>query len=448
MDRSFGGFFINGGGGGSPKPPTTNQLAAGDFILPDNTTGPVTYLLPTAPENLAMIQWIEGVVSFATNKLVFQNTDKPIMGLAEPLEITTAGAGGSLVYFDALGYWKLYLTNQAGQISSGGGSNGNSVINQSTITSPTNNQSGIQANFSLTCANFGTTPVLADSLLRYEWQLATDSAFSNLLWSSSTTAPSATPTATIPSGTRVYARVRNVGMNYGAGGWSTTVSFVVAAIAGPTSVTIAGATLASGGVTHQFTINSSAWSGSGTHVSSQFQVLTIGGTVVYDSNELVGAIVSHKPFDAGFRPVSLTDYTVRVRYKLSTGQWTEYTSSSLRTGNGAFTAASTSYQTSYYSSRQFNALTSWYTTGGSIDPYGASAPYYICYAGDGNSGEAEWVCDPGNPLASAPGNYNQQAMGYPSIGGPYPRTVVTTQKVTNDLVQYNTSAITQKWTES
>lgn len=448
QDGYLASISSSGGSGGDSLGSANTQLIAGDYFVPDNENGIAYYDAPVAPNNLASIEWIAGPVSFAVNKLVIRNTDKPIMGLNEPLEITTEGAGGKLVYFESLGYWKVYLNSQAGSANGSGGGGSSNVINQLSITSPTNDQAGVQANFSLTSTAFATTPALADSLSQYEWQVATDPAFSNLLWAGASGSNTVTPTASIPNGTRVYVRARAVGSTYGAGAWSPVVTFTVAAIAGPSSVTIAGTDLASGGKTHQFTINSAAWSGSGTHVSSQFQVLTIGGTVVYDSNELVGAIVSHKPFDAGFRPVSLTDYTVRVRYKLNTGQWTEYTSSSLRTGNGAFTAANTSYQTSYYSAWTYNALTSWYTVGGSNDPYGASAPYYICYAGDGNSGEAEWVCDPGNPLASAPGNYDQQAMGYPSIGGPYPRTVVTTQKVTDIRVQYNTSAITQKWTES
>lgn len=446
MDRSFGGFFINGGGGGSPKPPTTNQLAAGDFILPDNTTGPVTYLLPTAPENLAMIQWIEGVVSFATNKLVFQNTDKPIMGLNEPLEITTAGSGGKLVYFQVLGYWKLYLNSQAGKTASGNAVN--NVVNRLTITSPTAEQVGVPVNFSLTSTNFGTTPSLADSLDHYEWQVATDIAFSNLLWSGTSTSASVAPIATIPAGTRVYTRVRGVGSVYGAGEWSAIVTFVVASIVGPTNVTISGTMLASGGVTHKFSVQSTAWNGNGTHVSSQVQILTTGGTVVYDSAELVGAIVTHTPFDNGFRPTNLTDYVARVRYKLSTGQWTDYTSSPLRTGNGAFTTINTTFQTSRYSDYVYNALTSWYTVGGSNDPYGSPAPYYICYADNGTGGDAQWECDPGNPTANAPGNYNPAEMGAPTISAPYPRTVVTTQKVSSIRYDYNTSRSTQSWTES
>lgn len=435
-----------GGGNGSPEQPVSNQLTAGDFFVPDNSGGVATYLAPTSPANFATIEWVEGPVSFATNKLVIQNTDKPIMGKSEPLEVTTAGAGGKMIYYDALGYWKVYLNSQAGSVSGGSGGTSN-VINKLTVTSPTNEQSGVPANFSLACTAFATTPALADSLSRYEWQLATDTSFNNLLWSGSTTTNAATPVAVIPSGTRVYVRVRAVGASYGAGAWSDLVTFVVAAIAGPTSVSITGTDLASGGKTHQFTITSTAWSGGGTHTASQFQVLTTGGTVVYDSNELAGAIVSHKPFDAGFRPTNLTDYSARVRYKLASGQWTDYTSTALRTGNGAFTTASTSFQTSRWSSWTFNALTSWYTAGGGNDPYGEPAPYHICYADDGIGQGVEWVCDPGNPTANAPAGYNPASMGAPLVSAPYPRTSVTTQMVTSELTQYNTSTNTQKWTE-
>lgn len=435
----------SGSGVTPPIQPVTNQLNAGDFFVPDNAAGPATYLVPLAPANFATIQWIEGEVSFATNKLILQNTDKPIMGLSEPLEVTSAGAGGKLVYFESLGYWKVYLNSQAG--SSASIQAPSSVIQRPTLTSPTQDQSGVQANFGLTSTSFTTTPALADSLSRYDWQLATDSSFNNLLWSGSTSIASASPSAVIPNGTRVYARMRSVGVNYGVSEWSPVVSFVVAAVAGPTTVTIAGTQLASGGVTHQFTVQSSVWSGSGTHVASQVQVLTTGGTVAYDSGEIAGAVVSHKPFDSGFRPTNLTDYVAKVRYKLSTGQWTDYTSSALRTGNGAFTSVSTTFQTSYYSQRTINALTSWYTVGGSNDPYGEPAPYHICFADTGTGQSAQWVCDPSDPLGNPPGDYHPD-MGQPLVSEPYPRTVVTTQRVTNDQVSYNTSVNTQKWTES
>lgn len=98
-----------------PKQAAT-QLMAGDYFVPVNTAGPAFHDAPTTPSDLATVEWIEGAVSFAVNKLVIRNTDKPIMGLNEPLEITTAGAGGKMIYFAALGYWKVYLTNQAGTI--------------------------------------------------------------------------------------------------------------------------------------------------------------------------------------------------------------------------------------------------------------------------------------------------------------------------------------------
>ena len=459
IDALDNGGGIGGGSSGAigsgstttPKLPVT-QLVASDYFVPNNAAGIAYYDAPVNPANYATVEWIEGPVSFAVNKLVIRNTDKPIMGLNEPLEVTTPGSGGKLVYFESLGYWKLYLTNQAGQLggSSGGGGSSNSIVNQLTITSPTQNQAGVQANFSVTTSAFGTTPELADSLLHYQWQVATDSAFNNLLWSGTSTITTVTPTAAIPSGTVVYVRVRAVGNSYGAGAWSTTVSFTVASIAGPTSVAVAGTTLASGGVTHQFTINSAAWSGTGTHVSSQFQVLTTSGVVVYDSNEVVGAIVTHNPFNNNFRPTNLTDYVARVRYKLSTGQWTDYSTSNLRTGNGAFTSSNTSYQTGHVSYWTFNALTSWATLGGNNNPYGLSSFYHICYANDGVVGiDLQWVCDPANPTAGAPQTYfnNQQWLGAPHVGSTFPRTSVTTQRVSSFNTYYNTSRSTQKWTE-
>lgn len=435
-----------GGGGTQPTEPISNQLKAGDFFVPDNSGGPATYIMPEEPANLATITWMEGEVSFATHKLILQISDKPIMNLNENFEVTSAGAGGKMVYFEALGYWKVYLDTQAGSTTASG-PNGTNPVNTPVISSPTNEQAGLIAVFTATCNLFGTTPVLADSLRHYEWQLATDTSFNNLLWAGNTTTNSASPNATIPADTRVYLRVRFVGVTYGAGQWSSLVTFVVGGIAGPTAVTISGTQLASGGVTHQFTVQSTAYSGASTHASSQFQVLNGAGTVVYDSGELAGAIVSHKPFDSNFRPTNLTDYTARVRYKLATGQWTQYTSTALRTGNGNFTSSYTVRNTSYWSNRSINALTSVYELSGASNPHGGSSPYHICFAGDGNSGPAEWVCDPGNPLVNAPPEFNLQDDGYPAISATFPRTVWSTAKITSERVDRNTTVATQAWTE-
>lgn len=441
---------------GSTKPTRAQtQLVDGDYFIPQNDSAVVYHDAPLAPADLATIEWIAGPVSFATNKLVIRNTDKPIMGLNEPLEITSDGVGGKLVYFESLGYWKVYLTSQASAAPGSGGTPGNggtpsNVINQLTITSPTNEQAGVQATFGLTSSGFTTTPAIADTLLRYEWQIAADTAFANLLWVGTSLVNSVMPGATIPSGTRVYVRVRGIGGIYGAGAWSMPVTFVVAAIAGPSSVTIAGTTLASGGRTHQFTVQSAAYSGPSTHTATQVQVLTTSGTVVYDSGELAGAIVSHVPFDNNFRPTNLTDYIARVRYKLATGQWTDYTTTSVRTGNGAFTSVSTSFQTGSVTSWTYNALTAWYAPGGSVDPYGVAGPYYVCSASDGTVGISEqWLCDPANPTAGAPITYlnNQGFLGAPSVGGPYPRTGQVTQRITTFNTQFSTSRNTQKWTE-
>lgn len=437
-----------GGGNGSVSGgvvPITNQLKAGDFIIPDNSAGIATYLMPTTPADLATIAWMEGPVSFATNKLVLQVTDKPIMGLNENFDVTSEGAGGRLVYFQSLGYWKVYLDTQGA--SAGAGSGASQVINRGAITSPTSEQAGLSANFTMTCTPFGTTPELADSLLRYTWQVATDTSFNNLLWQTDTLNPTATVTGSIPANTRVYIRVRSVGASRGPGEWSPLVTFVVAGIAGPTSVTIAGAQLASGGVTHQFTVNSTAYSGGGTHAASQFQVLNGAGTVVYDSGELAGAIVSHKPFDNNFRPVNLTDYIAQVRYKLATGQWTQYTSTALRTGNGASTAVNTTVQTWRYSDSSFQANTSWFTVGGSNDFLGAGPnAYRICDSlyNQGPDNYTTFVCDPANPEASRPPLSTGPISVYPST---WPRTVVQTTYSTSEQVFFNTTRSTQHWTE-
>lgn len=439
-------LFENGAGGELPHVPEQQQLEAGDFIIPANATAPVAYSLPQSPANFATVRWMEGFASFATNSVTFLKTDKPIMGLDENLVVSTPGAGGTLMYFASLGYWKVYLTNQAGASA---GTPGSSVmpIDKAAITSPTNEAVGIPANLTLTCSNFTTTPVLADNLLRVDWEISADPNFVNLLWQGSTSTTTVSPSTSIPGDTRVYVRARFVGKMYGAAQWSDVVTFVVEAIAGPTSVTIAGAQLASGGITHKFVVNSTVYSGGGTHASTQVQVLNLGGTVVYDSGELPGAIVSHTPFNGGFRPDNLTDYSARVRYKLASGQWTQYTSSNLRTGSGTFTSSSTTFSTTEYSYIPYQGSTSYYAPDGNTDPFSQSGPYRICMAGDANSGELDWVCDPNAPLDSAPPAYNSSYGPVYVSPYTYPRTSHVTEKIQTLTHVSNTTRITSSWTE-
>lgn len=102
-----------------------------------------------------------------------------------------------------------------------------------TITSPADGATDLMDGITLTTSAFATLPADQDTHAGTDWQIATDPAFTNIVWQSTANAADLV-SISVPSGilavsTTYYARARHSGTTLGAGAWSATVSFTMAA---------------------------------------------------------------------------------------------------------------------------------------------------------------------------------------------------------------------------
>jgi len=163
-----------------------------------------------------------------------------------------------------------------------------------------------------------------------QWQVATDAAFTAIVYDTGETVASTNhtvPANTLADQTTYYFRARYKGTALGLSPWSAPTSFTTQALpAAPTNTAPANAAT---GVTLPVTLQTSAFfipGGGDTHAKSQWQVATDAGftSVVYDSGE--SADLTSHTIPAGTSLASLTTHYFRVRHKgVSTG-WGAYSS--------------------------------------------------------------------------------------------------------------------------
>lgn len=157
-----------------------------------------------------------------------------------------------------------------------------------------------------------------------QWQVATDSAFANVVHDSGETMTDLTSHA-VPGGElsaqeTYYYRVRYKGQNLGYSSWSRPTTFTTQAV--PAAPTVTSPADGATGVSRTPTLNSSSFFIAGTtdsHSKSQWQVASNSNfsTIVYDSGETVD-LTAHTV------AVSLaqdTNYYTRVRHKGTTTGW-------------------------------------------------------------------------------------------------------------------------------
>lgn len=154
---------------------------------------------------------------------------------------------------------------------------------QPSITSPADGALGVALNATLSASSFAVGS--SDTHLGSDWEVATDSLFANIVFSSYDDTSNLTSIALSGLGitTQYYARVRYAGQNFGDSEWSVPVSFTTAdiyieqpTITSPTS----GATDI--GETPTFTTD--AFNGTDTHVSSSWYLYrTSDETLVWSS---------------------------------------------------------------------------------------------------------------------------------------------------------------------
>jgi hypothetical protein len=100
------------------------------------------------------------------------------------------------------------------------------------ILNPTNGATGVRSSLILTTSAFLTYPNGADTHASTDWQLATDAAFTAMVWESAADAANleavSVPSNVLTTSTTYYARSRHKGTTLAASGWSPVVSFTMA----------------------------------------------------------------------------------------------------------------------------------------------------------------------------------------------------------------------------
>lgn len=193
-------------------------------------------------------------------------------------------------------------------------------VNTPSITSPSNGATGLIPTMTLSGSAFSVTGA-SDTHLSSDWQIATDSGFTNIV--SSLTADTTNKTSwtvNLSLNTTYYIRVRYKGTTYGNSNWSTTVSFSTIANYTPNTPGITSPTT---GATNQgptVSFSSSAFAmngGSATHTSSDWQIATDSGfaTIVFSTTN----DTTNKTSWTSPNLTANTTYYARVRYLASNG---------------------------------------------------------------------------------------------------------------------------------
>ncbi len=188
--------------------------------------------------------------------------------------------------------------------------------NPPVITTPSDGETGVAIAPTIVAGPFNSPGV--DEHYSTDWQIATDSIFSNII--SSATDDTLNKYVWNVTGlsdlTQYYVRARYKGSTYGYGAWSATVGFVTIQANSINTPSISSPANASDGNSLSPSLSSSVFSvtgGSDTHQSSDWQIAT-------DSNfsNIVASVTGDTINKTTWSTVGLTPnttYYVRVRYK-------------------------------------------------------------------------------------------------------------------------------------
>lgn len=190
-----------------------------------------------------------------------------------------------------------------------------SGIAQPTPIAPANGASGILPPVTLQASAFAITGSAATHL-NSDWQVATDSLFASVVWSSMADATNKTTISAsgLPETVALFWRVRYRATDSSVSAWSITQQFALAPLGVQTPVNVSPANSATGVITGVSLQSSAfAWAGSpDTHLKSDWQVATDAGMssiVVQSLNDTV----NKTSFSASGLSVS-TQYWWRVRH--------------------------------------------------------------------------------------------------------------------------------------
>lgn len=208
---------------------------------------------------------------------------------------------------------------------------GDQSVATPSITYPSEGQVAVEAAPTLSGTVFSTVPVGQDTHQSSQWQVSTNSGFTNIIFDSGTTTTNKTsvqvPTGVLSLGTQYFARVKYTGAIIGDSAWSATRTFTTAnqSVITPTVMVTGGPA----NVGETPTITTSAFavsSGSDTHSSTDWQVVRASdSTVVWQSlgntTNKTSIIVPAQILQVG------TQYIARVRHAGATAgksAWGEY----------------------------------------------------------------------------------------------------------------------------
>lgn len=155
------------------------------------------------------------------------------------------------------------------------------------IISPTIGTEGVSGNLMLQASAFRTSPIGAGSVLKSEWQIASDPGFATIASQGEVTTGDVTryTASGLEGNTRYYARMRYFGVGMAASNWSAVVWFSTSAtsIAKPTLTIVGDSFNVKQTPKFDGSVFSVSPAGSDTHVSSTW-ILMEGGTEVWRLN--------------------------------------------------------------------------------------------------------------------------------------------------------------------
>lgn len=208
---------------------------------------------------------------------------------------------------------------------------GASSVNTPSVIFPSNGSTNVSLTPTLTGSAYATTPTGSGTHAYSKWQIATDSAFTNVVFDSGNDAVHLT-SITIPSGnlsigSSYYVRVRYASSTIGLSAWSATNGFATVNqyIQAPTVSVSDGPS----NVTETPTITGSAFTvvgGTDTHASTDWRIIKVSdGSVVWQS---IGNTTSKTSIvvPSGILLKS-TNYKAQARYNgasVGTSAWSEY----------------------------------------------------------------------------------------------------------------------------
>lgn len=155
------------------------------------------------------------------------------------------------------------------------------------ITFPPNNAINVPANLNVTATAYQTIPPGLGDLTQSEWEIATDTGFTDIVDSETIATGDKTrwSVSNLPGGVTLYLRVRYVSSSEGTSPWSDTITFTTTSVAVNTpTISYAGNTL---NVPETPTFSSSAFAttppGESGHLSSSWRVVnTSTSDVVFE----------------------------------------------------------------------------------------------------------------------------------------------------------------------